>query len=117
MTQFARLLAVWAALTSSTTALVPLTRRSALRSLGVGVATSAATASSAAAAPVSGVDELKSELRGLLAAPTPPPIAASDARAGAIDAALDRLCALNPTPRPGSAEAFMPVAPGRWPTT
>ena len=121
MTQLARSLVVWAALTSSTTALTSstpaLTRRHALRSLGVGVATSAATASSASAAaapPLAGVDALKSELRDLLAAPTPPPIAASDARAGAIDAALDRLCALNPTPRPGSAAAIAPVAPGRW---
>lgn len=60
---------------------------------------------------------LKQELLAALRRPSPPPIpdsSGSKARSQAIDDLLDRLCALNPTPRPGSTAAFAPLAEGTW---
>jgi len=60
-------------------------------------------------------EERIADLVTLLSTPAPPPVAASDAaRSDSIDALLDALCPLNPTPRPGSTEGFAPLAAGRW---
>lgn len=57
---------------------------------------------------------LLGELRSLLSRPTPPPFFGDGARAARIDAVLDGLRAVNPTPQPGSTASFAPLAPGTW---
>lgn len=57
---------------------------------------------------------LKRELLSLLRQPSPPPVVGDPGRSARIDVLLDRLCDLNPTPRPGSSASFVPVATGTW---
>ena len=60
-------------------------------------------------------DDLLVALKQKLRAPPLPPLSAGDTdRLDALDAILDDLILLNPTPKPGSTLGFAPLAAGRW---